>query len=106
MDAHEENFNSAAEQAKTEFQAHIGSLLELQTLFLNKLAETQERQKAGAFFTNEEMVVIKDWILQTSTNLMADYVILDRTNRLTNKLYCVATKLANRRTPNLKDLAA
>lgn len=106
MAADNKEFDYLAEQAKVDFQANISSLLELQAVFNNKLSAAQEQQKKGVFLTNSELEVFKDWLLQSATNLMADYTLIDRTNRLTNKLYQVSIKLAHKNTPNLKDLVA
>lgn len=99
-----ELFNYHAEQAKVAFQARIGSLLELQSLLDGKRSYAEGNKKEGAFLTNNELKVLSDWLTQATTGLMGDYVSLDNVNRITNKLYKCAMKIAERKSPNIKNL--
>jgi hypothetical protein len=98
------DFEYQAEQAKVDFQANIGSLLELQAQLKKKLDNAKQLNKPGVYFSTDELQVMDEWLLQTITTLMADYTLIDRTNRLTNKLYQISLKLAAERMPIPKDL--
>jgi len=62
-------FDYLAEKAKVEFQANIGSLLELHSLLSARLSDATQRGKEGIFLTTGEVEVYQDWLMQTATAL-------------------------------------
>lgn len=95
-----DDFNYLAESAKVEFQSNISSLLELHSELTARISKAKEKGKEGVYLLNGELEVINDWLLQTSTSLLENYALIDRTLRKTNILYKTATRI------HLKDVIA
>ena len=104
----EHTFEYAAEEAKKGFQSNISSLLELHSHLQGKHIKALHSQKEGAFFTNEELKTLSDWVLDIAGSQMGYYLSIDRVNRKTHKLFRCALKLQDReqQTPSLKKLLA
>lgn len=101
-----ESFDYHAEAAKVNFQNNISSLIEIQGLLIEKLHKANESQKDSVWFSVGEVLIIKDWLNRSVTELMAEYTLIDRTNRLVNLNYEVVKGLLQRKTPSLKSLIA
>lgn len=93
-----------AEEAKRNFQANIGTLLELRSHFQEKITRAQQSKKDGAYLTIHEMEIIVSWITGSVTELSADYTIINRTNRLVNSNYRIVEGLLQKKSCNLKNL--
>lgn len=88
-------FDYACESSKIEFQSTIGSLLELQALLASRSAGAIDRGKPGVYFSNAELDVYTDWIMNSAIALMEHYRAIDKTNRFLNKrieLVVIASK--------------
>lgn len=93
-----------AEQAKISFQSNVTSLLEFKGYLTQRAAKAKENGKEGFFITLHEATVLDDWLKTISSDLMADYVIINRVNRLLNVNNEVLNGLLRGKSPNLKDL--
>lgn len=93
-----------AEQAKISFQSNITSLLELKGHLAGKATKAKENGKKGFFIPLHEAVILDDWLKTISGDLMADYVLINRVNRLLNLNNEVKSRLLSGKSPNLKDL--
>src|SRR5687768_3496681 len=89
------DFDYLAEDAKKEFQWNVNSILELEALISLRSSEAQVMNEDGVFFTNAELEVFTEWLLETASSLLVNYSTIDRTNRITNKLYHVAMRISD-----------
>lgn len=83
-------FNYASEEAKRDFQGGVESLLELHSFISSRKAGAKERGKEGVFFTDSELEIYLDWIMNTASSLLEHYGNIDRVNRLAMKLYRIS----------------
>ena len=100
----ENSHDYQAEQAKISFQANITSLLEFKGHLANKSEKAKENGKDGFFIPIEEAAVLNDWLQAIASELMGDYVILHRVNRLLNLNNEVKSRIMLGKTPDLKSL--
>lgn len=100
----EDSHEYQAEQAKVSFQSNITSLLELKGHLAGKADKAKENGKEGFFILLHEAAVLDDWLKTISSDLMGDYVIINRVNRLLNLNNEVKSRILRGQSPNLKDL--
>lgn len=80
-------FDYAAESAKVGFQSTVNALLEMQSFISSRMTGARERCKDGSYFSNDELKIYSDWILDTASALMEHYREIDKTNRFLNKRF-------------------
>lgn len=104
----ENSFEYTANEAKKSAQGNINSLLVLHDFIQEKHRHSVDHDKNVSYLTIQEMEFLMERIIDITSNLHADFVSIDRVNRLTNKLYRCALKIRERQptTPNLKELLA
>ena len=92
----QDSFEYQAEQAKQTFQGCITALLEAHSDFLHKISLAKGAKKSGVWIEMSEAEIISGHILESVSNLMGSYSVIDRTNRLLNINYQAAQYLLNR----------
>lgn len=100
----DQSFDYQSEEARLNFQGNVGSLLELKSYLLDRATKAKGRNKDGAFLTIHELETLDSWLVDVTTNLMANYQILNRTNKLLNLNCETMRRLLSGRTPSLKSL--
>lgn len=104
-DANIENSHEyLAEQSKIGFQSNISSLLDVKGQLSNKAKKAKENNKEGFFITLHEARVFDEWLNSIASELMADYVVINRVNGLLNLNNEVKSRLLRGKSPNLKRL--